>query len=124
MVSRPTTTTLVLGPGEVAWRCDAVRVGDDGRVSGVVAFDEATSTTLRSHARRLYLDVIDRGDGGVWLVHREGWPFDLRTLDADPAGRAAAELRPTGSGDEVMRDLIDSFERDAPGHTLHVRALS
>ena len=109
-------------PGEFAWRCDAVSLGGDGRAVGRVAFDAPSLAALRADAKRLYLEVFERGDGGVWLVHRGGWPFDLRTADGEPVGLAASALRPRGSGDEVMRDLIESFESTAAGRTLHVRA--
>ena len=109
-----------LVPGEILWRCDAVRVGDDGRVVARIDFNAAALAALNDNAKRLYLEVVERGDGGVWLLHRGGWPFDLQTHDGDPAGRDAKLLRPTGSGDEVMRDLIESFESATSRTSLHV----
>ena len=107
-------------PGEFAWRCRLLRLGDDGRVTAAEAFDAASLDVLKSNARRLYLEVVSADDGGAWLMHRAGWPFDLRIVDGDPIGKTASELRPTGAGDEVMRDLIESFESAVPKHTLHV----
>ena len=65
-------------------------------------------------ARRLLLEIVEFEPGRGVLIHRAGWPFDLKTtpLSALPPGDAAAALRPTGSGDEVMRDLIESSGND------------
>ena len=112
-----------LVPGEILWQCDAVRVGDDGRVIEQIDFDAAALAALNENAKRLYLEVVERGDGGVWLIHRGGWPFAMNTRDFDPVGHRAAELRPRGAGDEVFRDLIKSFEERNPRRSLHVRAV-
>lgn len=108
-----------LVPGEIAWRCDLVRLGDDRRVVEQATLDQAGLAMLKPHARRLYLDVVEV-EGQTWLVHRAGWPFDLRVAEVDPTGREATRLRPTGAGDEVMRDLLESFEAAAAGYSLHV----
>ena len=85
-------------PGEFAWRCDAVALDAAGVVTGVMPFDAAARAVLAAEANRLYLEIFDRGDGGVWLVHRGGWPFELRTVEGDPVGRDRKELRPVGAG--------------------------
>ena len=106
--------------GEHAWSCAAVAV-EAGRVVGPAEMDAELRSIVEANARRLYLEVADRDDRSVWLIHRGGWPFDLRTFDDDPTGKAPPDLRPVGAGDEVMRDLIDSVEAAAPGRSLHVR---
>lgn len=110
---------LSVVPGEVAWKCDLVRLDDDRRVAERAAFDERALEVLRPNARRLYLEVLEVG-AETWLIHRAGWPFDLRVADRDPTGVDAQQLRPSGAGDEVMRDLIDAFEAEAPGYSLHI----
>lgn len=112
---------LNLIEGEQAWWCDVAKVAG-GVVVEVdeLAFD-AWADVLKPIAARLYLEVHEV-DGRIALVHRAGWPFDLRTFERDPLGVEASELRPTGAGDEVMRDLIESFESSAPSHSLHVRS--
>ena len=109
---------LNLIDGELAWRCEVVRV-DGGRV---VALESAVAFVedVRTVASRLYLEV-QAVDETAALIHRGGWPFDLKTFRGDPVGAEAASLRPRGAGDEVMRELIESFEAQHSGRSLLVR---
>ena len=109
-----------LAPGDLAWRCDVYQI-EHGRVTAP-ATERAWINDLKPIASRLYLEAEERSPGRLFLVHRGGWPFDLRTLDADAVGRTVEELRPRGGGDEVLRDLLDSFHGACPGFTLHVHS--
>ena len=106
--------------GEVAWVCGFVMFGDSGHVEDYAQVTPELREALATHAARLYLELADRDVYSVWLIHRAGWPFDLklRKSGEDVIGWPVANLRPTGAGDEVMRDLIDSFEYDFPGSSL------
>jgi hypothetical protein len=108
-------------PGEFAWACDVLKLEANDRVRGWAGMSDRSRLALEANAARLYLEVV-MDDAGALLIHRGGWPFDLRTFDGDPIGRTSAELRPTGAGDEVMRDLITSFEAAVPSRTLHIHA--
>lgn len=115
-------TPLQMGPGEIAWKCDVVRVGRNGQVEALADPEEGMLEILERNAGRLYLDVVEDENAAAWLVHRAGWPFDLALADLDPIGCRLSRLRPVGAGDEVMRDLIEAFEAEAPGFSLHIHA--
>ena len=103
---------------EIAWCCDVWRIAG-GRVAA--PFDDlaAAAPVIAPAAARVLLEY-QLIDGRGYLIHRAGWPFDLWTLAADPTGHAPAALRPRGAGDEVFRELIDAFEAQVAGATLHV----
>ena len=108
--------------GEIAWECGLVAVRESGHVEDYAHVTPERREALAAHAARLYLELADRGVYSVWLIHRAGWPFDLklRKPREEVIGRPAASLRPTGAGDEVMRDLIDAFEHDCPGFSIYL----
>jgi hypothetical protein len=92
---------------------------ESGRVVAP-AVERSWKEAVAPIAKRLYLEVHEPSPGRLLLVHRDGWPFDLRTIDGDPIGRTVEELPPTGAGDEVFRDLLETFSRENPGLGLHV----
>ena len=75
----------------------------------VATFDASPLADHAAAAKRLYLEVVEFApDRGV-LIHRQGWPFDLRTTPIADVTDPPAQL-PVGPGDEVMRDLITSAD--------------
>ena len=64
-------------------------------------------------AKRLMMELHVFEPGRGVLVHRAGWPFDLKTTPPDQLLDGDVSLcMPTGPGDEVMRDLIESTDLD------------
>ncbi len=109
---------LNLIDGELAWTCEAVRVvnGRAIAVEPAVPYIDA----IQPIAARLYLDT-QPVDDTLALIHRGGWPFDLKTFEGEPIGAGVLSLRPRGAGDEVMRELIESFEARHATRTLLIR---
>lgn len=108
--------------GEIAWCCDPWQTAD-GVISAEFLDEMALTSVLEPAANSLLLEHL-LVDGRRFLVHRAGWPFDLKTLDTDPRGLRAAELRPRGAGEEVFRQLVDAIEAALPGVTLHIHHAS
>ena len=100
-----------MGPGDLAFCCDLVRLVDGRMAEAPARSPEAESLIAAAGpiAARLTLQLAPVGEALGVLVYREGWPFDLRTTDpATILNQPAADHRPRGAGDEVMRDLMES----------------
>ena len=120
MTKEQLRNALGLIDGEHAWRAEVWRLEGD-RVAEPADATEFLAD-LKAAAAGLLLEVLEIPGGGVALVHRGGWPFDLEPFAGDPAGRFESDLLPRGSGDEVLRDLAQTF-RATSDHALVIREL-
>ncbi|MEL7237312.1 MAG: hypothetical protein AAGK78_00500 [Planctomycetota bacterium] len=103
-------------PDDFAW-LEAVGAGvmlwDNDLVWYVASRSGRTIAPQADVAKRLMMELHELEPHRGVLVHRAGWPFDLKTTPIDklPAG-GVTEFMPTGPGDEVMREFIESSDRD------------
>jgi hypothetical protein len=110
-----------LAPSDLVLHCDLVRLRDGRIVEAPAALGDATGwiELLGPVAQRLTMELVPVAGPCGLLVYRGGWPFDLNTRNPrDLLGETAAEHRPYGAGDEVMRDLMNTSSEILGGDLL------
>lgn len=126
---------VVLGPEDVAFRCNLVTLSDDEPYAAKVMVDYSAGEISSAEARELIGAVQERLGGGTvsfyagvsyrhLMVWRGGPAETSLTPPHDITGRAIGEYLPRGEGGEFLRRLMEESAGFLPGEAVNRRRVA